>query len=173
MDDVDAMHAINSDPLVMQYFPSMPTYEQTKELIELIISKQQQVGYSLYAVELKTTSELIGFVGLLYRSKEELDIACMPGTEIGWRLASQYWNQGYATEAASAVLNYAFETLGLDEIVSFTAVPNIPSQRVMQKIGLTRNPADDFAHPKLAKDHWLCQHVLYRLGAPNSCSKTI
>lgn len=162
LDDVDAMHAINSDPLVMQYFPSIPSYEETRQLIHNMIEKQKRDGYSLYAVELKENHELIGLVGLLHRSKEELETSFAPCTEIGWRIASKHWNKGYATEAAHAVLNYAFEKLALNEVVSFTAAPNIPSQRVMQKIGLEHDKTNDFAHPKLAKDNWLSEHLLYR-----------
>ena len=86
-----------------------------------------------------------------------------PAIEIGWRLGSQFWNNGYATEAANAVLKYAFENLNLNEIVSFTTVENIRSRRVMEKIGLHRNLQDDFDHPKLDKSHALCRHVLYRI----------
>lgn len=161
--DLDAMAVISADPKVMHYFPATQTREETAALIQCIIAHQKQHGYSLYACELKSTGEMIGFVGLLYRTRDELAIPGMPGTEIGWRLAAKHWNQGYATEAAKAVLRYAFEILDLNEVVSFTAEINQPSIRVMQKIGLTHNPGDDFMHPQIASDHVLAKHVLYRL----------
>lgn len=161
--DLETMAAINADSRVMEFFPSTQTREETLVFIRRVMEHQLKHGYSLYACDLKSTGEMIGFVGLLYRSREELDITGMPGTEIGWRLASEHWNNGYATEAATAVLKHAFETLDLNEVVSFTAVINKPSQRVMEKIGLEHNSDDDFNHPKLNEDSPLCQHVLYRI----------
>lgn len=162
--DLDAMAAINHDPKVMEHFPAVGTREQTREHIEKIQMLQEKYGYSLYAVELKSTAEMIGFVGLMYRTKEVLDVPFMPSTEIGWRLSSNHWNQGYATESAAAVLRYAFDTLGLDEVVSFTVPANGASRRVMEKIGLYHDPKDDFKHPMLPEDSPLSQHVLYRLS---------
>jgi RimJ/RimL family protein N-acetyltransferase len=82
--------------------------------------------------------------------------------EIAWRLAAAYWNRGYATEGARSALTFGFDELGLDEILSFTVPSNLPSRRVMEKIGMTRNPADDFDHPELPEGHALRRHVLYR-----------
>ena len=160
---LETMAAINADSRVMEFFPSTQTREEPLVFIRRVMEHQLKHGYSLYACDLKPTGEMIGFVGLLYRSREELDIPGMPGTEIGWRLASKHWNNGYATEAATAVLKHAFETLDLGEVVSFTAAINKPSQRVMEKIGLKHNSDDDFSHPKLKEDSPLCQHVLYRI----------
>jgi RimJ/RimL family protein N-acetyltransferase len=87
-----------------------------------------------------------------------------PAVEIGWRLAQEHWGQGYATEGARSVLAFGFDELGLDEIVSFTTVANQRSKRVMERIGMTRDPADDFAHPLLEPGHRLRPHVLYRLS---------
>jgi RimJ/RimL family protein N-acetyltransferase len=161
--DCDVMTLINKDPKVMAYFPSTLDREQTIEFIEKIMNHQKKYGYSPYAVDIKSTQEMIGFVGLLHRTKEEFDAHFMPSTEIGWRLSSQHWNQGYATEAASKVRDYAFNSLSLSEIVSFTIPQNRASRRVMEKIGLHHNSQDDFEHPKLAKDSPLSRHVLYRL----------
>jgi RimJ/RimL family protein N-acetyltransferase len=83
--------------------------------------------------------------------------------EIGWRLAAEYWGQGLATEGARALVRYGFETLFLQEIVSFTVPANRKSRRVMEKLGMTCNPADDFDHPRLWEGHPLRRHVLYRL----------
>lgn len=160
--DVAPMLAINQDPKVMEYFPALQNEEETRALIDRINAHQEQHGYSLYAVELKATGEMIGFVGLMYR---DFEAHFTPVVEIGWRLASTHWNQGYATEAARAVLDYAFSVLGLKEIVSFTSEINMPSRRVMEKLGFTHNPKDDFDHPKLEPSHRLSKHVLYRVSA--------
>jgi len=161
--DCDAMTLINQDPKVMEYFSAVSDRKQTIEHIERIIKHQEKYGYSLYAVEIKSSAEMIGFVGLLHRTKEEFDAHFMPSTAIGWRLSKKYWNQGYATEAALAVLDYAFKQLNLTEVVSFANPQNEASRRVMEKIGLHHSSNDDFDHPKLAKDSPLCRHVLYRL----------
>jgi len=161
--DCDAMTLINQDPKVMEHFPAVGDRKKTIEHIERIIKHQEKYGYSLYAVEIKSSGEMIGFVGLLHRTREEFDAHFMPSTEIGWRLSAKHWNQGYATEAALAVLDYAFKQLNLSEVVSFTVQQNKASRRIMEKIGLHHSPDDDFEHPKLAKDSPLCRHVLYRL----------
>jgi RimJ/RimL family protein N-acetyltransferase len=162
--DLQPMFEINQDPKVMGYFPSLQDLQTTKNFIAKISKHYDKYGYSLYVVELKATGEMIGFVGLLHRTKAEFDAPFMPATEIGWRLSSKHWNKGYATEAARAVLEYGFTQLGLDEIVSFTVVNNKPSRRVMEKIGFHHNPKDDFDHTKLEADSPLCRHVLYRLS---------
>jgi ribosomal-protein-alanine N-acetyltransferase len=86
-----------------------------------------------------------------------------PCVEIGWRLAREYWGHGYATEGARASLRFAFETLRLDEVVSFTVPANRRSRRVMERLGMTHNPADDFEHPDVPPGHPIRPHVLYRL----------
>ena len=156
--DFAPMLAINQDPKVMEYFPALQGEEETKALINHINEHQNQHGYSLYAVELKETSEMIGFVGLMHPSFEA---HFTPAIEIGWRLASTHWSQGYATEAAKAVLEYAFNVLSLTKVVSFTSEINMPSRRVMEKIGLIHDPNNDFDHPKLEASHYLSRHVLY------------
>lgn len=96
-----------------------------------MIAHYKEKGFSLYAVELKNTGEMIGFLGLMPPSFEA---HFTPAVEIGWRLSSTHWNQGYATEGAKAVLHYAFTSLNLPEVVSFTAVNNLASRRVMEKL---------------------------------------
>lgn len=93
------------------------------------------------------------------------DLPCAPAVEVGWRLARQYWGCGYATEAASAAVVFAFETLGLEEVVSMTSTINERSRRVMERLGMRRDPADDFVHPRVAEGSPLRQHVLYRIAA--------
>ena len=160
--DLQPMSEINQDPAVMEYFPSTGDVQQTRAHIKRIMEHQASHGYSLFAVEIKLTGEMIGFVGLLHRTREEFNAAFTPATEIGWRLSSKHWNQGYATEAARAVLHYGFTELDLNEIVSFAVLHNQPSRRVMEKIGLHHNPSDDFDHPKLEAGSPLRRHVLYR-----------
>ncbi|KTD11053.1 acetyltransferase [Legionella gratiana] len=159
MTDLDAMASIDADPKVCEFLPALGTRDNTTAGIQRIMSHEQQKGYSLYAVELKVTHEMIGWVGLITPSFEA---HFTPAVEIGWRLASSHWNKGYATEGAKAVLDYAFTILGLEEVVSFTTEKNVASRRVMEKIGLQYDPKDDFNHPKLS-GHKLERHALYRL----------
>ena len=159
--DIDAMALIDQDPKVREFLGGTADREKTAASVRKIIQHHNDHGFSLYAVELKLTGEMIGWCGLMIPS---FDAHFMPAVEIGWRLASHHWNQGYATEAAKAVLQYAFLNLKLKEVVSFTAVDNIRSRHVMEKIGLQHNPADDFDHPNLEKSHPLNRHVLYRIS---------
>ena len=159
-DDADTMISINQDKKVMQFFPSAPDEEETIAFIDKVIVHQEQYGFSLYAVEIKKTGEMIGFVGLFTAT---FKAHFTPATEIGWRLSSKYWNQGYATEAAKAVLDYAFNERKLDEVVSFTSMLNKPSIRIMQKIGLHTSSEDDFDNPNVPADSPLVKHVLYKL----------
>jgi RimJ/RimL family protein N-acetyltransferase len=94
------------------------------------------------------------------------DAPFVPAVEVGWRLAPQFWGKGYATEAAEAALRIGFETLNLDQIVSFTVMANKPSWSVMERLGMTRDPAEDFDHPRLPVGHALRRHVLYRKKRP-------
>ena len=150
---------MNADPETMRYFPSTLSPQESDAALEKITNGFEKHGFGRYAAELKSTGEFVGVIGL---SVPAFEAAFTPCVEIGWRLVRQYWNQGFTTEGALSVLLYAFEDLGLPEIVSFTAVPNLPSQRVMEKIGMTHDPADDFDHPILPEGHWLKRHVLYR-----------
>ena len=139
--DLEAMLEIDQDPKVCEFLPGLGNLSSTKARIERAQKHYQEHGFSLYAVELKPNHEFIGFVGLMIPSFEA---PFMPAVEIGWRLASKHWNQGYATEAAKYVLNHAFHHLDLKEVVSFTAINNLASRRVMEKIGLTHDSNLDF-----------------------------
>ena len=155
---------MNADPEVMQYFPKL----LTPKVSDIIANKCQQLiadnGWGLWAVSLKGDEEnsggFIGFVGL---NDTHADMSFAPAVEIAWRLHSDYWGQGYATEAARASLNFAFTELGLDEVVSFTAVINKRSQLIMQRIGMT-DTQDNFYHPALKSTHPLAEHVLYKIS---------
>jgi RimJ/RimL family protein N-acetyltransferase len=146
--------ALNADPIVMEHFPSTMTREASDAFVDFNIAAIADRGWGLWAVE--ADGEFIGFVGLN-------EPRFRPGVEIGWRLARRAWGHGYATEAARAVLAFAFDELGLAEVISFTSTTNVRSQRVMERIGMTRDPADDFDHPNVT-DERLRRHVLYRVA---------
>ena len=146
--------ALNADPVVMEHFPSTMTREASDAFVDFNVATISERGWGLWAVE--ADGEFIGFVGLN-------EPRFRPGVEIGWRLARAAWGHGYATEAARAVLAFAFDELGLDEVISFTSTTNVRSQRVMERIGMTHDPADDFDHPNVT-DERLRRHVLYRLA---------
>ena len=158
--DLEPMCAINQDHQVMKHFPSLLSIDETTALVERINRHWDKHGYTLYAVQLKSTNAFIGFVGLL---TVDFDAHFTPAIEIGWRLAAAYWDQGYATEAAAAVLDHGFTELKLPEIVSFTTICNIKSQRVMQKISLKHNATDNFIYPKIDANNPLSNAVLYRI----------
>jgi len=161
--DLDPMSVINQDPLVCEFLPKIGNRAETENLIRRFMLHYEKYGFTAYAVELNSNGTLIGFVGLLVASFEA---HFTPAVEIGWRLGSQYWGKGYATEAAKSVVDFAFTTLKLKEIVSFTIENNMRSRQVMEKIGMHHNPDDDFDHPKLPKKSPLCKHVLYRIKTP-------
>lgn len=163
--DITLMAAINSDPLVMEYFPATQDIVATQTSIDYINQHYKKFGYGVYAVEMKDTHEFIGFAGLNHPSFEIPNFKPMglPIVEILWRLSSKQWGKGYATEAASVVLRYAFTELNLEEIISFAVAANFKSRRVIEKIGLHHSAKDDFNHPKLEEKSPLRRQVLYRL----------
>lgn len=161
-EDAQTYFQINEDPKVAEFVRGPLTMEQINDFITAVNKQQEKHGYTLWAVQLKETGELMGFIGLNYTDWEA---HFTPAVEVAWRLGSQYWGKGYATEGAKASLDYGFKQCGLKEIVSFTVPLNIRSIRVMEKIGLKRDMNGDFVHPKLSADHPLSQHILYRLTA--------
>jgi len=152
--------ALNADPRVMRFFPATLSRPESDRAVDRIEAHFEARGFGLFAAELRQTGAFIGFIGLW---TPDFEASFTPCVEIGWRLAAAYWNQGLATEGAKAVLTHGFDSLGLREIVSFTTVANAPSRRVMEKIGMTHSPDDDFAHPKLPEGHPQRPHVLYRI----------
>ena len=156
-EDMPSFAKMNRDARVMRYFPSTLSDEQTESFYNRIQSEFERNGWGLYAVEIKSTGEFIGYVGL---HEIGFDADFTPGVEIGWRLAADYHNQGYATEAAKAVLSLA-KSVGIERLFSFTAKINAPSERVMQKIGMVK--AGEFRHPNLSDDSPLCVHELYKI----------
>lgn len=146
---------MNKDPKVMEFFLQPLTKEETLAFYHRIQHELRTSGYGLFAVERKEDQAFIGYTGL-HSFSFQADFA--PGIEIGWRLSAEYWGHGYAPEAATACLKWAKE-VGLEEIWSFTSLPNLRSQRVMQKIGM--NLVKEFDHPLVPADHPLLRHVLY------------
>ena len=143
-EDIPVFARLNSDDKAMEFFLNKLSYQETLDFYNRIQKEFSTSGYGLYAVEKK-------------------DFA--PAVEIGWRLIPEVWNQGYATEAASACLEYAKTTLGMKELYSFTSLPNKRSERVMQKIGMVKNK--EFNHPLVSPDHPLRRHVLYKISLAN------
>ena len=155
-EDIAPFAAMNSDPIVMRHFPAPLTDEQTLAFYRRITDELAIRGYGLYAVQRKDDAAFLGYVGFHHF---DFDVDFAPGIEIGWRLRADCWNRGYATEAASACLEYARRRLPFREVYSFTALCNHPSERVMQKIGMQR--LREFAHPSLSDGHPLQMHMLY------------
>lgn len=158
--DREPFAALNADPEVMEHFPSTLTEEESDALVDRIRAQFDERGFGLWALEVRGRGEFIGFTGLAVQTFEA---HFNPSVEVGWRLARSAWGQGYAIEAARAAVADGFERVGLEEIVSMTATTNLRSQAVMQRLGMVRDPADDFDHPKVPEGSPLRRHVLYRL----------
>ena len=159
-EDLAPFAALNGDPETMRYFTAPPTREESDALAERARGQIEDEGWGLWAVEVGGGAPFVGFVGL---SRPGFEEHFTPAVEVGWRLAREHWGRGYATEAGRAALAFGFEELGLEEIVSFTSILNEPSWRVMERLGMSHNPADDFEHPRVPVGHPLRPHVLYRL----------
>jgi ribosomal-protein-alanine N-acetyltransferase len=151
--------AINRDPTVMQFMPAPLSTEESDAFIDRIELHFNQHGFGLWAAQLRNPDQFIGYIGLAVPC---FQAPFMPAVEIGWRLASEFWRRGLATEGARAIVEHAFRVLELPALVSFTVPANLPSRRVMEKLGMTHDPADDFDHPLLQEGHPLRGHVLYR-----------
>ena len=159
--DLQPFAALNSDARVMEFFPSTLNFDQSKAMVERIEAGFVRDQFGLWAAEFKETKTFIGFVGL---NRPTFVADFTPCVEIGWRIAGEFWGKGLAPEAASEVLRDGFERLNLNEIVSFTAVLNQKSIRVMEKIGMKHSAFDNFLHPALAESHPLKPHVLYKIN---------
>ena len=158
--DRQAFAQMNADPKVMEFMPATLSKSESDSLAEKIERHIQTHGFGLFAAELRSSQGFVGYIGLAIPT---FQAAFGPCVEVGWRLSAIHWGKGLATEGAREVVRYAFNVLGLRELVSFTAPANIRSRRVMEKLGMTHDPVDDFDHPKLPKGHPLRRHVLYRL----------
>lgn len=158
--DREPFAAMNADPVVMEHMQGTMSRERSDDFMDRIEAQWDAHGWSLWAVEVPATTAFAGYVGLW-----PADYLAEGTVEVGWRLAREHWGHGYATEVAAEALRFGFLEVGLDEIVSFTVPQNERSWRVMERIGLRRDPAGDFDHPRvdpIAYPH-LVRHVLYRL----------
>ena len=159
-EDREPFAALNADPKVMEYFPASLDRMASDAMADRCESLIAERGWGLWAVEKRNNGEFIGFVGLHVPIAE---LPFSPCVEIGWRLASQYWGNGFATEAARASLRVSFELLGISEIVSFTSIRNSRSRAVMERLGM-RETGETFDHPHIPIGSLLRQHCLYRLS---------
>ena len=160
--DLDPFAEMNADPAVREFFPNVMTREESAASMSRIENQFDKYGYGWYAVDLLATGEFIGFVGM--SNPSGWDAWFMPCVEIGWRLTRKAWGHGYATEAAKACLDYAWNVLHLDKVYAYTAALNLRSQKVMDKIGMKM--AGKFDHPKLEAGHPLQPHVVYEITRP-------
>jgi len=158
--DLEPWAAMNADPEVREHLGELLTREQSDAAMAVMQAEFDDRGFGWWALEARETGEFIGRVGL-----DEVD-EDMPfaGVDIGWRLMRSAWGHGYAAEAARACLAFGFEALGLPEVVASTTVNNLRSQAVMRRIGMTRDPADDFEDPSVPEGP-LRRCVLYRTSA--------
>lgn len=161
--DLAPWAAMNADPEVRRYFPGVLTQEESDASVARFQRDLQTRGWGWWAVEVRETGEFVGFTGL-DPVEDELPVT---GVEAGWRLARSAWGRGYATEAGRAVLEFGFDSLDLPEIVAITTATNLPSQAVMRRLGMTRDPADDFDDPTVPPGP-LRPSVVYRRSRPLS-----
>lgn len=156
--DLPQLIELNADPEVMKYFLSTLSHQESAETLNTMQTEIKTYGVGVFAIEEKSSGNLVGFLGLHHFS---LDTDFSPGVEIAWRFHKEFWNKGYATEAATACFKFAKEQKDLKEIYAFTSLPNKASARVMQKVGMQF--VKEFDHPKVPKDHPLLRHVLYKI----------
>ena len=155
---------MNSDPEVMRYFPSVLSTDQSDLYAETVQLGLEEREFGFWAIEVRSADQdqglFIGFAGL---SVPQWNATFTPCLDIGWRLGRDYWGMGYASEAAHRILDYGFNQLDIEEVLSFASVLNARSIAVMERLGMIRNSEDDFVHPMFAPDSDLSRHVLYRM----------
>jgi ribosomal-protein-alanine N-acetyltransferase len=158
-DDLAAWLEMSGDPRVMEFFlPSPPGYAE--KMAVRVREQFEADGYGWWAIEVKGGAPFAGVIAL---QMVPFEAPFTPAMEVGWRLAREHWGKGYASEGATAALRFAFDVLRCEEVVAMTAAVNVRSQRVMQRLGMTHDPADDFDHPRIPFGDRLRRHVLYRL----------
>jgi RimJ/RimL family protein N-acetyltransferase len=161
-EDLVPFAALNADLEVMRCFPSVLSRQESDSAVrDHFVPSFDQHGFGMWAVERRDRAEFIGFVGL---GVPGFEASFTPAVEVGWRLARAHWGHGFATEAAVASLAFGFDSVGLDEIVSFTSPLNQRSRAVMERIGLRHDAGSDFDHPRVPVGHRLSRHVLYRIS---------
>lgn len=161
--DFASFAELNADPRVMQFFPETLARQSSDKMAKRCHQLINENGWGFWAVELKSSQEFIGFVGL---NRPQVELPFSPCVEVGWRLHYRFWHKGYATEAGRAAINMAFEKLLLERVVSFTARINSPSRRVMERLGM-QNTNQNFKHPAVPQGHDLEEHVLYEMTRKN------
>lgn len=159
--DLRGFAELNGDPQVMRHFPSVMSRAQSDAMARRMQAHFVTHGFGYWVLERHDQPGLLGVLGIQHVG---FAAAFTPAVEIGWRIQRAHWRQGYALEAAQAVLAHAFGQLQLEQVLAFTVPANLPSQALMQRLALERNPADDFAHPLLPVGHPLRSHWLYRLS---------
>ena len=160
---------LNADPEVMKYYPDILTEEESNDMAQRFEALIAFKGWGFWVVENLDEKKFMGFVGL---HEPTYDLPVTPCVEIGWRLAKEYWGQGYASEAAKASLSVAFEELDLPEVYSFTSILNAKSQAVMERLGMV-NMKQNFEHPMIPEDSPLREHVLYRIDRRNWMKRNV
>jgi len=161
-DDLAPFAAMNADATVMEHFPATLSTRESAELVGRIERGFERDGFGLWALELPDEATFIGFTGLA-RVRDDIPLA--PAVELAWRLARPFWGRGLASEAAGVAARIGFEDAGLRELVAYTYLGNVRSRRVMKRLGMVHDRADDFEHPGLAPGHPLAPHVVYRIDA--------
>ncbi len=159
--DLDKWIEMNADPEVRKFYPKVNTPEVSLDEATRMRAHITQRGWGLWAVEVPGTAPFVGMVGLNLPAYEA---AWQPAVEIGWRLAPEFWQRGYATEAASAALHFAFTSLELPQVIALSVAPNTPSHKVMERLGMTRDPSADFDHPRVPPEWPLKRHFVHRIS---------
>lgn len=165
--DREPFAAMNADPEVMRHFPAPLDRAGSDRLVDVIEGRFEHDGFGLWAVEPLTGDDAGRFAGFAGLTPAPDQMPFSPAVEVGWRLSCWSWGRGYATEAGLASLAFAFGDLVMEEIVSFTTTTNDRSMAVMGRLGMSRDPKDDFEHPLIPDGHRLRPHVLYRIAAPS------
>lgn len=159
--DLDDFAALNADPRVREFFPSVLTRDESDAAGRQYCEHWARHGFGRFTVEVPGVTGFAGVVGVMHTP---FTAHFTPAAEIGWRVPYAHWGHGYASEAARAVCEHGLRILGLPEIVAFTVPANTRSRRVMAQLGMTHSPSDDFDHPLMPPGHPLRRHVLYRLA---------
>ena len=163
-ENFDAYRAMNSDPLVREFYPGLQSMEKSRDFMRRAAEQDRRYGCFFQPVIEQESGDFVGDLGL---ARIEFDAPFTGGTEIGWMLRRQYWGRGYAVEMARALLDHAFHHLKLPDVVAFTVPINKRSRRVMEKLGMQHDPEGGFEHPAVPAGHAYRPHVLYRIGSPN------
>ena len=162
-EDFAAFHAMNNDPEVRRYYPGLQSLEKSHDFMVRAQQRDARDGFFFQPVFGKRTGAFVGDVGI---AKIDFEAPFTGGTEIGWMLEQKYWGRGYAVEMATAVLDHAFNALGIREVLAFTVPTNQKSRQVMEKLGMQHDPGGTFDNPMIPEGHAYRPHVLYRICPP-------